>query len=260
MKGRFQTYFKQLTTLVFNCWMETNTHPTDTGLHDLRVLLKKIRACQQFLCWVYGKSSLQLLSEETRLIFRQAGHIRELQIINAWLKKEKIDLFQLLKCADQDIAQELASLQKSLDLHQSNFSKGIKKAEQLAERTNPILCDQYWQELNSSIKKQLKKIRKKDWHEMRKLIKKWIYALNYLEELKPPQKSLTMSIHKLEKNIGTWNDYWVISQRLEETESMDSLPISFRKQYALATTRIHELLEIAEKKTEQQLKKTLESL
>ena len=95
---------------------------------------------------------------------------------------------------------------------------------------------------------------------MRKLIKKWIYALNYLEELKPPQKSLTMSIHKLEKNIGTWNDYWVISQRLEETESMDSLPISFRKQYALATTRIHELLEIAEKKTERQLKKTLESL
>jgi CHAD domain-containing protein len=260
MKGRFQTYFKQLTTLVFNCWMETNSHPTDTGLHDLRVLLKKTRSCQQFLSWVYGKSALQLLSEEIRLIFRQAGRVRELQLINTWLKKEKFDLFESLNCSDQAIAKELSALQILLHEHQSNFSKGIKKADILAEKTNPILCDQYWQELNSGLKKQLKKIKKKDWHEMRKLIKKWIYALNYLEELKLPPKAQVILLNKLEKHIGDWNEYWVISQHLVETESMENLSIAFRKQHALATSRIQELLETAEKKTERQLKKTVESL
>jgi hypothetical protein len=95
---------------------------------------------------------------------------------------------------------------------------------------------------------------------MRKLIKKWIYALNYLEELKLPPKAQVILLNKLEKHIGDWNEYWVISQHLVETESMENLSIAFRKQHALATSRIQELLETAEKKTERQLKKTVESL
>lgn len=255
MKSRFPIYFRQTSQSLFNSWLENSSHPTESGLHDLRVLLKKFRFCQSFLSWVYGKSALGKLPEHTRLVFRESGVVRELQLMRKWLTSEKIDLQSVMKCSSAIIDNQLIQLQKTLLEHHSDVSKGIKKAEQLAEKTHPILSDQYWQQLNSALKKQLKKSKKKDWHEMRKLIKKWTYALNCLQDVKSPSKQLLQAIQKLEKNIGDWHECWMIRTRLEEKEPRDTDTLAFRTQYALAMTRIQEQMEEAEKKTERQLKK-----
>jgi CHAD domain-containing protein len=157
MKSRFPIYFRQTSQSLFNSWLENSSHPTESGLHDLRVLLKKSRFCQYFLAWVYGKSALGKLPEHTRLVFRESGMIRELQLMRKWLTTEKIDLLDVMQCSTAIIDKQLLQLQKKLLEHHSDVSKGIKKAEQLAEKTHPILSDQYWQQLNSGLKKQLKK-------------------------------------------------------------------------------------------------------
>lgn len=260
MKSRFSTYLRQTSQSLFNSWLENSGRPSETGLHDLRVLLKKTRFCQHFLCWVYGKSALGKLPEHTRLVFRQSGMVRELQSTRNWLIAEKIDLLDVMKCNDTIIQEQMILLQHTLLEHHTDVSKGIKKAEQLAEKTHPILSDQYWQQLNSGLKKQLKKIKKKDWHELRKQIKKWTYALNSLQEVKAPGKQLVQAIQKLEKSIGDWHECWMISIRLEEKEPSDTDSLAFRTQYALATTRIQEQMEEAEKKTERHLKKVADLL
>jgi CHAD domain-containing protein len=260
MKSRFPIYFRQTSQSLFNSWLENSSHPTESGLHDLRVLLKKSRFCQYFLAWVYGKSALGKLPEHTRLVFRESGMIRELQLMRKWLTTEKIDLLDVMQCSTAIIDNKLLQLQKKLLEHHADVSKGIKKAEQLAEKTHPILSDQYWQQLNSGLKKQLKKPKKKDWHELRKLIKKWTYALNCLQDVKSPSKPLIQAMQNLEKNIGDWHEYWMIGIRLEEKEPGDTDSFAFRTQYALAKTRIQEQMEVAEKKTERQLKKVAELL
>jgi CHAD domain-containing protein len=257
MKSRFPIYLRQTSQSLFNSWLENSTHPSEAGLHELRVLLKKIRYCQHFLSWVYGKSALGKLPEHTRLIFHESGMIRELQIMRKWLIGEKIDLLREMKCNPDILENQLLQFQKILLEYQADVSKGIKKAELLAEKTHPILSDQYWQQLNSNLKKQCKKIEKKDWHDLRKLIKKWIYALNALQDVKQPSKPLVHAIQKLEKNIGDWHEYWMIGIRLEEKEPGDTESLHFRTQFALAKTRIQEQMEEHEKKTERLIKKVV---
>ncbi|MFM9020276.1 MAG: hypothetical protein ACKOOA_03010, partial [Sediminibacterium sp.] len=52
---------------------------------------------------------------------------------------------------DTIIQEQMILLQHTLFEHHTNVSKGIKKAEQLAEKTHPVLSDQYWQQLNSGL-------------------------------------------------------------------------------------------------------------
>ena len=147
-----------------------------------------------------------------------------------------------------DYTGSIALLLLFLCLHRYDAQVSYVAAEQLAEKTHPILSDQYWQQLNSGLKKQLKKIKKKDWHELRKQIKKWTYALNSLQEVRAPGKQLVQAIQKLEKSIGDWHECWMISIRLEEKEPSDTDSLAFRTQYALATSRIQEQMEEAEKR------------
>lgn len=260
MKGRFSTYFRQTSQSFLNSWLDQNSQPTMAGLHDLRLFLKKIKFCQLFLSWVYGKSELGKLPDLTRQVFKQAGLIRELQLVRDWLRKENIKIDKELQCDEPSIQQQLLQLQILLSDNQLQVSKLIKKAELLANKINPILSDQYWQELNANLKKNLKKAKKKDWHEIRKLIKRWTYALNCLEELPPPSKVLVQVVGKLEKNIGDWHEYSMILQRLDDKEPVDTDPLTSRTQFALTISRAEEQMEAAERKTERQMKKVLELL
>jgi CHAD domain-containing protein len=108
------------------------------GLHDLRVFLKKIKFCQLFLSWVYGKSELGKLPDLTRQVFKQAGLIREMQLVRDWLSKENIKIDKELQCDEPSIQQQLLHLQILLSDNQLQVSKLIKKAELLANKINPI--------------------------------------------------------------------------------------------------------------------------
>ncbi|NDA62487.1 MAG: CHAD domain-containing protein [Chitinophagia bacterium] len=256
MKGqKLRVYFSQNLQYLFNIWVETIQEGSVSNLHDLRVQLKRMKAVYSFLQWVYGKSSLGKVPHLTRDIFQQTGEWRELQILQIWLTKEKIQLHEQLHCSDEDVNQIGKTVKLTLQKRYSLYTKQIKKVEQLVEKTHPVLIDQYWLQLSNSLKKETKKSKLKDWHELRKTCKKWLYTINWLGKDWIPEQKTVKEFHQLEKNIGDWNECLMILQRLEDVENMDKASLEIRQQYAMAIANIRKKMNTMEKKTRQQLKK-----
>jgi len=256
MKGeKLQVYFTQNLQALFNIWIETIQEGSVSNIHDLRVQMKRMKAVYSFLQWVYGKSALGKIPNLSRDIFQQTGEWRELQIIQIWLQKEKLPLENLLFCSDEDISQIGKTVKITLQKKYSLFTKQIKKAEELVVKTHPVLVEQYWLQLSNSLKKETKKAKLKDWHQLRKICKKWLYTINWLGKDSIPDQKKVKEYHQLEKNIGDWNECLMILQRLEDAENMDKAPLETRQQYAMAMASIRKKLNIMEKKTRQQLKK-----
>ena len=253
MKGNFHTYFRQTTLSLFNSWMDTAQVGSVSNLHDLRVQMKRIKAILSFLQSIYGKGSLGKLPNVTRELFQQAGEWREMQLINQWLQKINVQLDATLGCTEADILQQANQTQAFLQKHFNAYTKQIKKAESLANKTHNILAEQYFMQLSASLKKGLKKAKQKDWHEVRKLCKKWIYATNWLDKDRLPNQKKIHAISKLEKNIGDWHECCTIINRLEEVEHMDKSPLNSRQAMAIALASIHKKEKLAVKKTQKQL-------
>lgn len=256
MKGKkLSFYCKQNLQYLFNIWSETIQEGSVSNLHDLRVQLKRMKAVYSFLQWVYGKSALGKIPLITREIFQQTGEWRELQIVQIWLEKEKIQLCDNLHCTDEDIKQIGKVVKSGLQKKYSLYTNQIKKVEQLVEKTHPVLVDQYWLQLSNSLKKEIKKSKLKDWHELRKTCKKWLYTIHWLGEDSIPEQKKVKEYNQLEKNIGDWNEYLMILQRLEDLENIDEASLETRQEYALAITKIRKKLYAMEKKVRLQLKK-----
>ena len=253
MNGNFHTYYRQTTLSLFNSWMETAQVGSVSNLHDLRVQMKRMRAIFAFLQSIYGKGSLGKLPKLTRELFQQAGEWREMQLINQWLQKINVELDATIGCTEADILLQANQTQAYLQKHFNAFTKQMKKAEGLANKTHSILGEQYFMQLSASLKKGIKKAKQKDWHELRKLCKKWIYATNWLEKDRLPNQKKIHAITKLEKYIGDWHECCTIINRLEEAEHMDKAPLATRQALAIALASIQKKEKSAVKKTQQQL-------
>lgn len=252
MKGSFPTYFTQTTQALFNTWRDTIQAGTVSNLHDWRVQMKKMKAIISFLQWIYGKSSLGKLPNSSRELFIQAGEWRELQLLHQWLQKEKLPLAALLKCTEKDIEQAADSTQNVFQKKLDDYNKQLKKTALLVNKTHSILADQYWLQLSTTLKKELKKGKKKDWHSTRKLCKKWLYACNWLEINSLPDKKQIQSIIQLEKLIGHWHECIMLLDRLEEITYLDKEPLETRKILAIAIARVLKKEKAMEKKTREQ--------
>ena len=258
MKGNFHTYFRQTTLSLFNSWIETSQVGSVSNLHDLRVQMKRIKATFAFLQSIYGKGSLGKLPQVTRELFQQAGEWREMQLMNQWLQKINVQLDATIGCTEADILQQANQTQVYLQKHFTAYTKQMKKAEGLANKTHSILAEQYYMQLSASLKKGIKKAKLKDWHEVRKLCKKWLYATNWLEKDRLPDQKKIHSITKLEKYIGDWHECCTIINRLEEAEQMDKAPLATRQAFAIALASIQKKEKLAVKKTKQQLAAVVE--
>ena len=252
MDRNFHTYYRQTTLSLLNSWMETAQVGSASNLHDLRVQMKRMRAIFAFLQSIYGKGSLGKLPKVTRELFQQAGEWREMQLINQWLQKINVQLDATIGCTEADIEQQANQTQAYLQKHFNAYTKQMKKAEVLANKTHSILAEQYFMQLSASLKKGIKKAKLKDWHEVRKICKKWMYASNWLEKDRLPNQKKIHAITKLEKYIGEWHECCTIINRLEEAEHMDKAPLATRQAMALAFASIHKKEKLAVKKTKQQ--------
>ena len=252
MDRNFHTYYRQTTLSLLNFWMETAQVGSVSNLHDLRVQMKRMRAIFAFLQSIYGKGSLGKLPKVTRELFQQAGEWREMQLINQWLQKINVQLDATIGCTEADIEQQANQTQAYLQKHFNAYTKQMKKAEVLANKTHSILAEQYFMQLSASLKKGIKKAKLKDWHEVRKICKKWMYASNWLEKDRLPNQKKIHAITKLEKYIGEWHECCTIINRLEEAEHMDKAPLATRQAMALAFASIHKKEKLAVKKTKQQ--------
>lgn len=252
MKGSFHLYFTQTTQALFTTWRSTLQEGTISNLHDWRVQMKKMKAIIAFLQWIYGKSSLGKLPGISRELFMQAGEWRELQLVSRWLHKQELDLANLLQCTEKDIEKQAGLTQTLLQKRLEDYTQQLKKTALLVTKTHAILAEQYWLQLTATLKKELKKGKKKDWHSIRKLCKKWLYACDWLNQKSRPDKKQIQSIIQLEKHIGDWHECIMVLDRLEDITYLDKQPLATRKTAAVGIARAHKQEKIREKKTKEQ--------
>jgi len=106
-----------------------------------------------------------------------------------------------------------------IQIHQ--FKNDLKELTEMMNEyvlaTNEILADQYVLGLFIEIEKLIRKNAEfGEWHDLRKLIKQWMYAINWIDDLKDRDISY---YQKLQEAIGYWHDMDVIKETIQQKKS-----------------------------------------
>src|SRR5438874_12013791 len=94
MHTPLEKYCAQRVKNLFNHLHDFELMGDEVSLHDLRVEMKKLRAIIKFLRAVYTKQKLKKPAHALRAIFQNAGHIRQMQIIQQWMQKNNFSVIE----------------------------------------------------------------------------------------------------------------------------------------------------------------------
>jgi len=192
-------------------WLEKYTLTKgEFELHELRVHLKRIRAVLDFVAYLnlHPQKEKKLISR-LHSIAHEAGFIRDSQLIIKWLKKNRYHLLL-----------HESSIETKLDLSVELFINDCKKnGKQIRKIQNESLL--YTKKMNNKtilkflkcknqfLFEALKKVKQEQWHDVRKAIKKFLYAIHWMQE-KDKIKLLTIkkynNLDLLQDAIGNWHD------------------------------------------------------
>ncbi|MFN4123556.1 MAG: CHAD domain-containing protein [Flavobacteriales bacterium] len=174
-------------------------------LHALRVSIKKYRAFVAVLSALHKNKEYKNLLSSLKIIFAEAGKIRELQV-------NRINL-QKLSLSTEHLDQQFLWLEQSLA---HSFKAGLIRhcllANEQHQKLVSLLESISIAELNKWLKKKIRKISKAiqsnaDLHEVRKDLKR----LLYLRESLSPKIFRAIQINaafidELQEIIGSWHD------------------------------------------------------
>ncbi len=207
------TYFKQRVKQVFNHLHNFDSSMSETDLHDFRVELKKMRAILKFLSKIYSKQKLKKSARLLANIFQQAGDIREYQILLQWLDKNDMNDLIIQCFPEHRMIEMIQHFQQQTHLFKLELKELVDQLTDFVKSTNSILSEQYATDLFAQINKIiLKDCNTSQWHDLRKRIKQWQYACNWVDE-----KDWNLEnayFQKLQEAIGNWHDIETIQQIL----------------------------------------------
>lgn len=208
MRSKLERYYAQREKNILQHLHEFETGISEEGLHGFRVELKKLRALLRFLQEVYGKQELQKIRKAVDAVFREAGSLREQQLLLLWLHKNRLGKLEK-ECADASPLPETSgALQKVLKAIRKKLSAVLRQNRELVATTAQTIPEEYAARLKQRIEKRLsQKPAEAEWHELRKLIKQWLYAVNWIEK----ERSVSLSrlyrfSDQLQEAIGNWHD------------------------------------------------------
>lgn len=206
-------YFKQRVKQVFNHLHDFDSSMSETDLHDFRVELKKMRAILKFLSKVYSKQKLKKSARLLSNIFQQAGDIREYQLLLQWLDKNEMLVLKKYCFPENRINEMILHFQQQTHLFKLELKELVDKLNEFVKTTNGILAEQYATDLFAQINKAVAKDCTSDqWHGLRKRIKQWQYACNWINEI---DWNLEYAhFQKLQEAIGQWHDLETIQEQL----------------------------------------------
>jgi len=226
------------------------SHPEE--LHQLRVHLKRIRAMLRLLLEVHPKNKqLKKERKKLRVFFAEGGDIRQLQLMNAWLVKNK---FLLLE-------KEAASLKQlpvfiELFVHKSSANSKLLKSLKnkmidVAEEVNDKTILEYAAMIKESLEAAMKDRKTADWHELRKNIKQLLYVYNLLPASKKLKLLTVNEVKKmdaLQQQIGAWHDLLDFKTWLSKEGFYMSADKQVHTQFVKAWNLLEKQLQASEKK------------
>lgn len=214
-----QKYFKnRISDINFILEQQQQFYTSDT-FHKLRLEIKKLNALFDLINYSSKKSKHNKTFKPFKLIFKQAGKIRELQVEEALLKTYLVSDF---------ITEYKNDLQKILKEEFNNFflitnqpfakklQKKYLKIDDLIAKTSKKKATQYMGKKRIEIEKLLDKkvLKKKQIHALRKSLKKYLFnqkMLNYSKKDKIIPKEAV-----LPELLGEWHDYQTVIKHLKK--------------------------------------------
>jgi CHAD domain-containing protein len=257
MSDRIERYYSQRVKNLFNHIHDFEVDISESSLHDFRVELKKIKAVFKFLKFVYGKQEIKKITHLLDLIFQEAGYIREQQLMQSWIKENTLSEIEKKYFPEKLLKSTITSFHDKFSEYKKKLDELLKQYNKLIEKTNQIVADQYVMKLKHSIEKKLyKKKSEAEWHELRKIIKQWLYASNWVTERDSSEISqLYPYYNKLQEAIGVWHDKITIRESLLTMQAHLSKELPIQKDYAIALKKINASIKYTSKEVEQLLNK-----
>lgn len=248
MSTPLEKYFHQRTHNLFNQLHNFELNSDDISLHDLRVEMKKLKAIIKFLRSVYSKQKFKKPVHLLRAVFREAGEIRELQLIHQWLQRNSFAAIKKMYYPDENLQEMITEFLANAHAYKNDFKEIIETITPYVENTNIILAEQYYADLNAQLETQCRKdLPISEWHELRKLIKLRIYAYNWIEHENENDDPLFSYLNKLQENIGLWHDLEIIKDSFSQHQIYLSQDLEVQKDFSAAWEKLNASLRYRER-------------
>jgi CHAD domain-containing protein len=258
MHTPLEKYFSQRVKNLFNHLHDFELTGDDVSLHDLRVEMKKLRSVIKFLRNVYSKSRIKKPAHLLRVIFQEAGDIREYQIISQWLQKNNFMVIEQVYFPADQLKHMIMGFQQETEHLKGEFNEIIESIRPFTENTNEILAEQYFVDLNAQVEQLChKNLPQTEWHELRKLIKQRIYAYNWIARESESEDPNFSYYHRLQETIGLWHDLIIIKDTFSQKQVYLSQDIHVQKDFTLAWSKLAASLKQREKQIEEMLSRQL---
>ncbi|HNP22139.1 MAG TPA: CHAD domain-containing protein [Panacibacter sp.] len=258
MQTPLEKYFALRTKNLFNHLHDFELNGDEGSMHDLRVEIKKMRAVLKFLRTIYPKQQLKKPSHLLRYIFQTAGAIRELQLLQIWLRKSQHEVILSTYYSDQKLAFMIDQFRINSMQYKEDFKDIITSCEEYIRSTNEILAEQYFVDLNAQVEKYCRRnLPITEWHNLRKLIKQRLYSYNWVTHESDNDDPNFAYFHKLQESIGLWHDLEIIKESFSQKQVWLSQNIEVQKEFAAAWEKLESSIKQKEKQVEDLLAKQL---
>lgn len=199
-------------------WTLLNKQPDDftpEDFHMLRVAIKRIKVIMDIITASCSEFNGDKFFRPYKILFTQAGEVRELQLRDSMLKAYKPET-ALREYAIKWQLQHTEAQRKFFDLLTAPFLKKLKQRqkkiipffESVSSKDAKRFLNRNRKDVESIL--QLETPEKEDYHKLRKKIK----SLYYLQKLfRPAQKSMRLA-EPFQELLGQWHDYWLVSNDL----------------------------------------------
>lgn len=224
-------------------------------IHPLRVTLKKIKAVLLFISKLHPAKAKQI-RKKVQLIFSAAGSIREAQLQLQWLKKKRY--LYIIKAAFlvQKISQDEEFFLQQQELFQTLLTSIREDVLKQIHKLKSSAVTKYAVKLKRELNEQANHVVKDDWHELRKLSKKLLYAYHWVSEQDKLKVMTVLSYHtidQLQEEIGMWHDLVDMQQWLLDEQFFLSSDASVKQQDKKASELLQKNLLVQEQAVLRQL-------
>lgn len=238
-------YFNQRVKQIFNHLLEFDINSSENSMHDFRVEIKKMKAILKFLKSVYPKSKLKKSARQLNNIFQQSGEIREYQLLVQWFQKNELETFRQSLFSEEILDELIENFHHQVPQFKHDLKEVIEKMNEYVQATNEILAEHYVRGLYVEIDKLIRKNSAlSEWHELRKMIKQWMYSINWIEGGKDTDISY---FQKLQEAIGYWHDADVIKETIQQKKLFLSQDVELQKFHTVAIDKLNHSMRYREK-------------
>jgi CHAD domain-containing protein len=190
-----------------------------------------------------------------RSVFQAAGEIREYQLLLQWLHKHHLRVLEENFFPAARLQQMIADFREQAPVFKNDLKEIIEQTAKFVAHTNEILPEQYFTDLHAQLQERTNaELPAMEWHDLRKLIKQWMYALNWVAPEEAAAKETALAyFNKLQEQIGQWHDLEMIKEAFSQKQIYLSQDLDVQKDFARAWEKLTHSLRYREKQVMEML-------